>query len=265
MVPNVSLWIVTYKNSEDLHNNIESLLDTVDQNLINLDINIINNHTQFHLLSKFSKRVKVWDNILRSDLSLGHLSRNYNQALIHGFQDLNKPVCDYVITSQDDEIWQPNWCEWFLEQMKSYTFVTHRAGDGVVCYSASAVKKIGLWDERFSPSFYHEGDYFLRALMYNKNESSINDYEHGRVLNPVDKCLVEWPAPNNIRQQEKNRSMQLSKLPFSVWQHKWSVSPIHWSRHLIDNPPYKSRCVNYIIYPHFEMAVENLAEKNFII
>jgi hypothetical protein len=265
MLPTASIWIVTYNNAVDLHANLCSLIDTWDRSLLDLQVNVINNHSNFHLNSHFHSHVNVWHNVLRSDSSLGHLSRNYNQALIHGFGDLNQPLNDYVVTSQDDEIWQPTWCEHFLQQMQTYTFVTHQAGDGVVCYAPDAVKKIGLWDERFVPSFYHECDYFLRALIYNKHNSSVNDHHHSRVLNPVDFCLVEWPPANQQRLEAKNASLRESSVAWAVYRHKWMVSPLHWPQELIDCPPHSSRCVNYVLYPHFEMAVENLREKNYII
>lgn len=261
----VSLWIVTYNNKHDLHENLTSLFDTWDSSLVDLQVNIINNHSNFSLNSYFINKVHVWHNILRPDNSLGHLSRNYNQALMHGFVDLNNPAHDYVITSQDDEIWQPLWCMNFLQQMQTYTFVTHQAGDGVVCYAPEAVKKIGLWDERFVPSFYHECDYFLRALIYNKAHSSINDHHHARVVNPVDYCLVSWPPANSPRQEAKNASLSQGGIAWSVWRHKWMVSPLHWPPELISHPPSGPRCANYITYPHFECAVENLREKNYVL
>ena len=134
-----------------------------------------------------------------------------------------------------------------------------------MCYAPDAVKKIGMWDERFVPSFYHECDYFLRALIYNKAHSSINDHHHCRVVNPVDFCLVEWPPANEQRLEAKNASLSQGSVAWAFWRHKWMVSPLHWPQELIDHPPAGSRCVNYVTYPHFEMAVENLREKNYIV
>lgn len=260
-----SVWIVTYNNPPDLENNLHSLFSTVDEHKLDLEVNVINNHSNFKLSFSHGHRVKVWHNSLRMDSSLGHLSRNWNQAIMQGFVDLNSPRVDYVITSQDDMIWQPHWCDHFLDQMTTYSLVSHGWGDGVVCYTPLAVKNIGMWDERFSPSFYHEGDYFLRALMYNKPYTSINDPAHGRILNPVEFQIAVNPTPNQNRNEAKHASYTRAHIPFCMWTHKWSCDAIHWSPELIDHPPHASRCENYVLYPHFELAVENLREKNYII
>ena len=259
-----SLWIVTYNNREDLHNNLRTLFAGLDSTLVNLNVNIINNHTNFDLDLEYLGRVKVWHNSLRSNLSLGHLSRNWNQALINGFGSLTNPQHDVVITSQDDVLWDPQWCQKMIEQLSSYNFVTQGVGDAVIVQTAEATKRIGLWDERFCPSFYHDGDYFLRALIHNRHSSSINDPAHGRILNPCATSFATVPAPNHPRVEAKHLSYGRAALPHAVWTSKWPVSPIHWTPQLIEDPPSRSLCWNYITYPHFEFDVLDLANKNYI-
>lgn len=260
-----SVWIVTYNNREDLNNNLRTLFAGLDTSLINLDVNIINNHTNFYLDFEYLGRTKVWHNVLRSNNSLGHLARNWNQALINGFGSLNNPRVDCVITSQDDVLWSADWSNQVTAALNSFDFVTQGVGDAVVLNTPQSVKKIGLWDERFCPSFYHDGDYFLRALMYNKQRSSINDPAHGRILNPLGSSFATVPAPNQPRTDAKNLSYGRAQLPHQVWMNKWPVSPINWSQELIDNPPQHSSCVNYITYPHFELDVLDLKSKNYLV
>jgi hypothetical protein len=260
-----SIWIVTYNNAPDLQANLESLFSYANSSILQLQVNVINNHTQYMLPSTCWDKVRTWHNCLRSDSSLGHLARNWNQALTHGFGSLVAPQNDLVICCQDDVLWQPHWCEHVMECMQHHTLVTQGVGDAVVVYKPEAVRHIGMWDERFAPSFYHDGDYFLRALMYNKSHSSINDPAHGRILNPWPHTFATVPAANAQRVNAKNLSYGRARIPHQVWQHKWAVSPIHWSTELIQNPPHNSLCKNFITYPHFEMDVHDLPNKNYLI
>lgn len=265
MKPRASIWIVTYRNEQDLNANLDSLFQNYQPELMDIQVNVINNHSQFRLNACHWDKVTVWHNKLRSDNSIGHLSRNWNQALVNGFGSLDNPLVDLVINSQDDVIWQPGWCQRVLEATQTYNLISQGVGDALVVYRVEAVRNIGLWDERFCPSFYHDGDYFLRALIYNKEFSSINDPAHGRMLNPLSYSFAVVPAANAPRVDAKNLSYGKAHIPFMVWQNKWKVNPIHWTRDLIDNPPTNSQCFNYVQYPHFEMAIENLAEKNYIL
>lgn len=261
----VSIWIVTYKNPEDLHNNLQTLFAYAQPDLWHMQVNVINNHSDYKLNSCWWGKVHTWHNCLRSNHSLGHLARNWNQALQLGFGDLNHPENDLVICAQDDVLWQAGWQQEIQLMTEKYSLITQGVGDAVMVYKPEAVKKIGMWDERFAPSFYHDGDYLLRALMYNKQASSINDPAHGRILNAWPQSFAQVPAANSLRVTAKNLSYGKASTPHKVWQHKWDVSPIHWSPELINSPPTCSKCVNFITYPHFEQHVENLHEKNYLI
>jgi len=263
--PRASIWIVTYRNEQDLNANLDSLFQHWQPDLMDIQVNVINNHTQFKLNSAHWDKVQVWHNRLRSDQSLGHLSRNWNQALVQGFQNLDQPRVEFVINSQDDVIWQPGWCASVLKETETYNLISQGVGDAVVVYKIDAVKNIGLWDERFCPSFYHDGDYFLRALIYNKQFSSINDPAHGRILNPLAYAFAVVPAANAPRVDAKNLSYGKAHLPFLVWKNKWATNPIHWSQELIDNPPAISQCYNYVQYPHFETNLADLAARNYLV
>lgn len=263
--PTASIWIVTYKNSEDLNTNLDSLFQYWHPDLMDIEVNIINNHTQFSLHNHWWDKVRVWHNRLRSNNSIGHLSRNWNQALIHGFVSLENPRVDYVINSQDDVIWHEGWCERVLETTQTYDLITQGVGDALIVYKIDSVRNIGLWDERFCPSFYHDGDYFLRALIYNKDKSSINDPAHGRILNPINCSFATVPSANASRVDAKNLSYGKASIPFAVWRSKWNTNPLHWTEELLKNPPSESQCLNYIQYPHFETNLQQLAGRKYVI
>lgn len=173
-------FIVTYNNEKRLNLSLDSLFDSCN-NLDNLDIFIINNHSNINIYDKFKYKVKVLNNQTRPDFSTGHLSRNWNQAIINGFKDINNPDCDILITSQDDTIFEKNYLEKSIELSKSFDFISYGTGDQFLIYNIRGIENIGLWDERFCNIGYQEADYFLRAIRYHRHVS-INDEHHHRLF-----------------------------------------------------------------------------------
>jgi hypothetical protein len=256
-------------------------------------INVINNHSEFFLEPKYEKAVTVLHNNLRPNFSLGHLARNWNQALLHGFQDLRNPASDIVVTAQDDVIFKSNWLPTLLDLHRRFSFITMGGGDAFCSYLPEAVRKIGMWDERFCSIGYQEGDYFLRALIYNRENSSINDIQHGRVHNAVgsstynndaamdfrievedrgaenrgmireDSMLITLPLRNLDRKKAHVSSMRMYGIPNAVFLHKWGLSDTDWTaeHHAVR----KSLVPNYITYPYFEKDIEGLREKNYVV
>lgn len=283
----ISLYIVTYRNPEDLNGTIASVLASG----ADVRINVINNHSEFFLEPKHEKAVTVLHNTLRPDFSTGHLARNWNQALLHGFRDLTHPASDIVVTVQDDVIFKPDWLPRLIDLHHRYSFITMGGGDAFCSYLPEAVRRIGLWDERFCNIGFQEADYFLRALIYNREGSSINDPIHGRLHNALegstfvgfdnflkyleaekadqdpiersDSILITVPRMNPDRRKAHLSSTRFHRLSGAVFRHKWGVSGIFWTaeHHVIRN----SVVPNYITYPYFEKDVEGLREKNYIL
>jgi hypothetical protein len=275
----VSIYMVTYRNPIYLNKNIASILASG----ADVRINVINNHSEFVLDPRHRDAVTVLHNTVRPDFSTGHLARNWNQALLLGFQDLKNPACDIVITVQDDVIFKVDWFSRLLDLHRRYSFITMGIGDAFCSYLPEAVRKIGLWDERFTD--YHAADYFLRALIYNREGSSINDPSLGRLHNAVEsnKCghdhvldadtddeldradsmLITEPPMNLDRKKAKRSIVKFARVAQTVFSHKWKVSPVLWTEehHALRSPLIPS----YIIYPYFEKDVEGLREKNYIV
>ncbi|WP_139158941.1 glycosyltransferase family 2 protein [Vibrio sonorensis] len=250
-----------------------------------MEINIINNHSDFHLDSNYIDIVNVLHNDLRPDFSTGHLARNWNQAILHGFRDLSNPRSDIVVTVQDDVLFKPDWLDKLKELHKKYSFITMGAGDTFCSYLPEAVRKIGMWDERFCNIGFQEADYFLRALIYNREKSSINDIAHGRELNVVgsnevydynsrrfesdeeidrvDSELITIPFTNLDRRNAALDSMKFHCISSYLFEDKWGIIAAPWNdEHHILQGPISS---NYVTYPYFEKNVENLKAKNFVI
>jgi hypothetical protein len=272
-----SIYIVTYRNPVDLNRNIASILASG----ADVRINVINNHSQFFLEPEHEKAVTVLHNSLRPDFSTGHLARNWNQALLHGFKDLKTPANDIVVTVQDDALFKAGWLSHLVDLHQRYNFITQGIGDAFCSYLPQAVIKVGLWDERFCNIGHAEGDYFLRALIYNREGCSINDPAHGRQHNALegntvnnvprsegvseraDSLLITCPPVNADRKDAHLTSMKFHSLAATIFRHKWGVSDLNWTaeHHALR----RSLVPNYLMYPYFEKDVEGLRDKNYIV
>ena len=168
----IKVFIVTYNNDEVLANNISSLRNS---DLMNHDyeIYVINNYGV--MKNRYGPNVKILNNSCRADFSTGHLSRDWNTALIEGFRDLNNPDCDFVVCCHNDTVFYQNWVEYLISLHEKYTFIQFGRGCGFMSFTINAVKTIGLWDERFCNIGFHEADYFVRAMLYNREKTTLND------------------------------------------------------------------------------------------
>jgi hypothetical protein len=255
----IKVYIVTFNDAAAINTNIASLFNS-DFAGHDVSIHVINNHSNFHLNPEFVGRVEVLHNQTRSDLSRGHLSRNWNQAIINGFKDLNNPDCDILVTCQDDTSWDYNWVTKLLNIHKTYTFYSGVEGDCVCSYLPEAVKRIGLWDERFNGICFQEADYFTRAYIYNKDKSSINDLStHGRELNPTYHIAHKTAhyRQHNGRSTAHDYCYELLKLKWGHINPNWTQSDMS----LISN---KSAIQDFMYYPFFEKDVD-LFDKNYFI
>lgn len=205
----IKVFIVTYKANELLKRCIESLLES-DLKNFDYQINVINNYDKVSFKGLTNERINVYNNMLRPDFSTGHLARNWNQAIINGFKDLQKPDADIVVCIQSDEAVRPNWIETLLFLHQERNFITAGNGDAFHSYTPEAIKKVGLWDERFCNIGYQEADYFLRHLLHNTDGCSINDYFHSRVHNPYNDLRFRWnlilPESRKIEILKKSQS-----------------------------------------------------------
>lgn len=175
----ISIFIIRYKETEYFY----KLLDSIkNENNPNVNIYVINNFGKLVLPEKYN-RVVVLNNNTRPDFSTGHLARNWNESIINGFGDLNNPLVDRVIGVQADTMLEDNWYETICNLPKEIEFLTAGRGDEFQMFTVAGIKKVGLYDERFCNIGYQEGDYFLRNVIRNPNNTSINDQRHGRVFN----------------------------------------------------------------------------------
>jgi hypothetical protein len=127
-------------------------------------------------------------------------------------------------------------------------------------YRPEAIRKIGLWDERFCSLNFQEADYFLRANLYHGEKCSINDSHHGRTLNETT-CITERPNSGVVREisvptiehHDHHKNLFIQK-----WGDRFS-----WNGKVIDLQ--HSKLPSFVLYPYFEKYFEELKEKGYII
>ena len=264
---NIKLYIVTYNNSIELDKTLNSIFDSLSKEELNiLDLNVINNHANFKIDEKFKNKVKILHNNLRPDFSTGHLSRNWNQAIINGFKNLQNPDADIVITCQDDTRFQKNFVDNIVEYHKNLDFITFGYGDNFVSYTPNAIKKIGLWDERFCGIGYQEGDYFLRAYLYHKKYISINDPTHGRIFNPIKNNILSHYSSGNARGEQYHRdAKRYHSHNKRIFLKKWAIEPERWNLEKLKD--LKPLFPSFFYYPYFEKDIDfkTLINGNYIV
>ena len=230
--------------------------DTVDkedkEDKVSIQITIINNHSNF--VSRFSHHplVTILHNMTRPDWSTGHLARSWNQCILHGFKDLNNPDCDVLVLAQNDVVFTPSFLKECLFHLQTFTFITQGAGDELQIMTPACIKTLGLYDERFCNIGYQEADYFLRALLFNPQLSSINDTHHGRLLNPIQNNMIKCVINGGSRNEPSHlRSLTYHPISYSLFKTKWNTEPDKWN-----DDTHQINCLSkqYIYYPYFEAS-----------
>lgn len=276
---NMKIYIVTYRRTDILNKTLDTLFNKTDFTEIpNTEVNIINNHTEFHLDEEFVDKVNVLHNNTRPDWDTGNLARNWNESLLHGFRDLKNPETKIVVTMQNDIVLNPNWASNLLRMHQKYTFITGQLGDNIISYLPDAVKKIGMWDERFLTPANKEADYYIRALIYNKDKSLINDRVHGRLLNSHDALELDTSeyqgAEHSWREMKSGENSRdgwyhTSQIFYWKWKDTWKEQPSYrgwltnWTKEFVNNPPVPPKVPNFIQYSYFEKDIE-LSGKNYV-
>lgn len=279
----LSLYIITYNNDAALNRSLCSLFSSDADSNVDLSVNIINNYSLIDVDKSFQSRVRIINNECRADFFNPNLSQNHNQAIIHGFESLASPKSDIVVHTHNDICFSKNWTNNLLECLKTYSFIAGSVGDQFIAYTPEAIKKIGLWDENFPGLVHKECDYFLRAFLFNKESSYINDPSHGRFLNNSVKFIfddVTRDKENQILKSEmshrKNSGKTDWELSYEYFKLKWKGTSnlpcdkswlTHWDKiDLLRNiNKFPSDIIQFMKYPFFESDVQTLKDQNFML
>jgi hypothetical protein len=258
----IKVYIVTYNNDDILRQNLARLYSS---DLLSYDysVHIINNFSKLIGFDNYLK-LEILDNVLRPDFSNGHLSRNWNQALLHGFKDLNNPDSDLVFLMQNDTFIKRNCFSNLIEQHLNYDFIQVGAGDQLMSFNSNAVKQIGIFDERFCSIGYQEADYFMNAYMLHKDKISINDKErHERVWNPIENIFEKFIDPEYGLNKDFH-SFAWHDYNKHIFNLKWGCDPQNWYQYIQTFTP-SVKIKRYQTYPYFEKSIETLKEQNYIL
>jgi hypothetical protein len=258
-------YIVTYKNPI-WERCAESILACPVSADCVREIFVLNNHTNFVLPDHLRFRVFPIHNQGRPDFSTGHLARSWNQGLIHGFRSLKAPDADIVVLSQNDAEFHPDYLPKLLDLHQSFDIVTHGEGDNCVTYTATGVRRVGLWDERFCGIGHQEGDYFLRVVKYLKERASVTDRQHGRFHQPVQAITRALPTGHARREPSHLAATPYHALSEQMFFYKWGnmTGPMFWNQQDNDPNHAEQKMNNFVFYPYFEHDVETLVEQHYI-
>lgn len=275
----IKIYIVTYDNDFELNQTLESLEDSGIKKYDH-QISIINNFKVARPIITTSLTVKIIDNNTRPTFSTGHLARNWNECLIDGFKNIDSPDADIVILSQNDVEYNSDIIDTLIENHKKFSFISAGCGDAFHSYTVDAIKSVGLWDERFCNIGWQDCDYFLRQMIYNKENSSINDPLHFRVHNKIDYQFVEIEKHSGFVRNDAHHltSMKYHEISMKAFIKKWGygIPGIDWSAVMkVDwlqnckcaldiTPDIVLKSPQWIMYPFFESKIPNLKDKNYI-
>jgi len=261
-VKKVKMYCITYNNNKILNDWFLKSLHESEYPDHYVDIFVIDNHSNIEIQKEYQKLVKILPNSLRPDFSCGHLSRNWNQCIINGFQDLNNPDCDAVIGVQNDTKLKKDWYKKLDMLLSKYRYIQNGAGDQFQVFTPESVKNIGMYDERFCNIVHQEADYFLRAYMLYNQYSSINDYIHGRVLNPTESVIHSTTSGYHRNEPSHMESMKAHKLSHKIFWQKWNRDPMGWKKNIKTQRPHLR---SFVYYPYFEKNINQstLDELNF--
>jgi hypothetical protein len=281
----IKIFIVTYNSELFINTNLKSLFES-DANKNDYSVEIINNHSNLNIYPEFIKNIKkIHHQSLRPDFSCGHLARDWNSALLIGFENLKNSACDQVILCQDDMVWNKDWLVKLNEIHKKYTFYSCCAGDSFMSFLPDAIKKIGLFDERFSSNVYQENDYFIRAIKYNYKKSSINDTSVNFFVNKEDIVVKMYALDHQgnfspfhkrvrfdfvegkktIRQHGvRNYVNEYTHLGKNLFKLKWNTNKLALTEMSIEEiKNLKIGLKMQIKYPYFENQIEKIYEKGY--
>jgi hypothetical protein len=275
----IKVYFVTYDNDLELNKTLKTF-EKSGIKKYDYEVTVINNFRDASvILEDVNLPVKVVTNQTRPSFSTGHLARNWNECLIDGFKDLENPDADIVILSQNDVEYNEDIIDTLIEYHKKYSFISYGCGDAFHSYTPNAISSVGLWDERFCNIGWQDCDYFLRQMIYNKENSSINDFPHFRVHNKIDYEFVDFERHsgfirndihhmNSIKYHEVSMNVFIKKWGYGVPGIRWSSSMnlpgLSYKKALDMGPEYVVKSPQWIMYPFFESKIPDLKNKNYI-
>jgi hypothetical protein len=259
------IFIVVFKQHDHVRTLVKELLLS-DLTSFTFEIIVLNNFGTFSfpadpLFEANSNNLTVINNYARIESSFGHLARDWNTAALYGFQDLANPISDIVVGLQGDASLVPEWAtKIYAEHMGDGTlFLQSGHGDAFHSWTAEGVRRIGLWDERFTDIGYQEADMFLRAVVLEPERVRISDEPHDRRHRPPYYSVV---ADSGSKDRGGNKQQHRHSSGF--WKKKWGDRTTIWGR-ATDNASWMVGVAPLVstiyLYPFFEWKLDRPVER----
>ena len=261
----VKHFIVTYKNQCLLKRGLDVINSQSIPEGVEYELYVINNHDYLYPMEDSS--ATILNNVVRLDSSTGHLSRNWNQALMLGFEDLNNPKADIVMLSQGDCLFKDGYLNMVLKGHERFDFLQQGRGDEFHSYKPDHIKKVGIWDERFCGIGFQEVEYIYRSYVLNTSGIFINqnfygmpNYKHDNSLNILDNSAATgWDRRDeshlNSAKTSHNHCLRLLEYKYGIEQ-KYTLNKNCYKLvlKLFEEMRYP-QIETFITYPYFESGI----------
>jgi hypothetical protein len=263
----IKLFIITYRNDPVLNQTLHSL-SASDIRRYDHEITVINNDREREVVIETDLsglNVDFWTNCTRPPFSTGHLARNWNEAIINGVVDLDSPQCDYLVCCQNDILFKTDAFGQMMSHMQSYDFISYGAGDACHVHTASSLKKVGLFDERFCNIGHQETDYFYRQFLYNRTGCSINDYNHGKTWNVLNANILNDIATGWSRREPTHmESVRYHPIAIATFRLKWGME--YPQAVMEESVPANKQPMSpqFFSYPYFETKIPSPESRGYV-
>lgn len=252
----VRVYIVTYRRDDVLNKNLQTLWAGA-RHSEDLLVTVLSNHPQVHIAEEnIRPNLRVIINHTRHNNSWGYLARDWNFGIIDAFKTWKNPdAIDWCVLAQNDVEWLPGWDEW-LESQTRFDLISQPVGDAVVALNVEAVRRVGLFDERFSTLHFHDVDYLNRAAVILRDRASINDCHYGDLdtYNPVGNVLIQSSATGFV-DDDPNLHTRKSWLEMrNLLFHKWGdqdLEKIMNRKRLTQRLRPQDLAQEFLLYPFF--------------
>jgi hypothetical protein len=224
----IKLYIVTYRRDDVLNQNLRTLWAGT-RHPEWLEVTVISNHPEVQVEpGNLRPNLRVLINHTRHANSWGYLGRDWNFGIIDAFNTWKNPESvDWCVLAQNDVEWLPGWDTW-LAGCKDLDLISQPVGDAVVALNIEAVRRVGLFDERFCTLHFHDIDYLNRAAVALKARASVNDCHFGEIAawNPVGNVLIKTSATGFVDHDPtlhtRKSWLEMRNLLF----HKWGFAEV---------------------------------------
>ncbi len=260
----VKIAVYAVRYSEDIQPFIDhyysapGVKEAEEQN--NLSLTIINN---YGTLPDYPG-ITILNNVTRPDFSTGHLARSWNQCIINAFKDLRNPAVDCLVMIQIDAKFSNNWYANICEIPNDCYYFCVGRGDEMQFVRPEAIKRVGLYDERYCNIGHQEADYFLRTFIKIKNNCSILDYAHHRIHDAFNgkfyesQFILHSISSGNIEAQRLSNAY--SGMSYNIFRYKWKncdVKDWHFQMEYINTLTSEfTNAKEFRYYPYFEKDID---------